>query len=270
MKIFTLLLLFLPCFLSAQETQISCDNLKQGIFHMYPINSTDHHLILREGDIAREVNAITGDSSFWEIKWTKDCVYSMKYSGGGTKMDEKTEAFLKKHKLVYEVTEITNDYYTFKGYVDKVAGNSFQSDTVWFNEKVNVVNNDLFKRILNPTGSKPSITDTSRYAILYVYRPGKITNSLGDFPVYFNDNIMCIAKNNTGYVFKVLKEGVFELKSRLYRDKSSINLSVKFGNVYYVKSMIHWGIHMGNNFKLEMKNVSVPEGESEVANVKIN
>ncbi|MEO7523519.1 MAG: hypothetical protein ABIT58_05455 [Ferruginibacter sp.] len=267
-KLITIFILS-PCFLHAQNSKLTCVDLRKGIFHMYPKNSADHYLIIRENEIVNEINTITGDSTLWEVKWPEDCVYSLKYISGSKKMDDKSRSFFEKHKLVYEVLNVTNDYYAFKGYIDNISSNPIVSDTIWLNEKATVVNNEIFKQIQNDPTTKPYLSDTSKYAILYVYRPGKIMNSLGNYVIYFDDNLMCIGKNNTGYIFKIFKEGNFELKSKLFKDESAVKINVKFGNVYYVKSMIHWGINKLYNFKLEMANVDHQVGQSEVLKVNL-
>ena len=113
-------------------------------------------------------------------------------------------------------------------------------------------------------------TDTSRYAIVYLYRPGKLTLSLSGFPVYCNDTLFWIARNRTGCLVKILKEGEMEWKSKLFKDESSVKVNIQFGHVYYIKSMIHWGISSRlYNFKLEMADVSPDIGRPEFEAVKV-
>lgn len=113
-------------------------------------------------------------------------------------------------------------------------------------------------------------TDTSRYAIVYLYRPRKLTLSLSGFPVYCNDTLFWIARNRTGCLVKILKEGEMEWKSKLFKDESSVKVNIQFGHVYYIKSMIHWGISSRlYNFKLEMADVSPDIGRPEFEAVKV-
>ncbi len=85
-----------------------------------------------------------------------------------------------------------------------------------------------------------------------------------------DNSIMCVAKNKSGYIFKILKEGQFEIKSRLFNDESSVILNVRFGNMYYVKSMIHWGISRRlYNFKLEMAIKGSSVGKAEFGDVNV-
>jgi hypothetical protein len=254
-----------------QTKAITCADIKTGVFYFYPKNSTDRFVSTRDDKQVIEKNTVKGDSTIWEITWNSDCEYSLKYLSGNAKMPDDTKAFFQKHKLVYQISNVTPEYYTFTGYVDKIKNNPIQADTIWLNERVNIPDNRLFKNIPNPAVlRKERFSDTSKYAVLYVYRPGKLTNSLGSYLIYFDDNIMCVAKNRSGYIFKIFKEGQFTIKSRLYKDESSTMLDVKFGKTYYVKSMIHWTISSRlYNFKLEMKVMNPEDGQNEFGDVDL-
>lgn len=255
-----------------QNKSITCKDLKSGIFHSYPKNTADHYISIREEEYQYETNIKTGDTTLWQIKWLNDCSYTLKYVSGSSKnVNEETIKFLKKHKLAYEIVNITAEYYTFKGYVDKASNLPLLTDTMWLSEKMHVTNNEIYKYIPNPqTLKKDHFSDTSQYAVLYVYRPGKLTNSLSNYLIYFDENILCVAKNKSGYIFKILKEGQFNLKSRLYKDESAIKIDVKFGNSYYIKSMVNWGMFKGlKNYKLEMSLINPAEGKIEFAEVNL-
>ena len=263
--------LFLPFIISAQAKTPTCADLKDGIFHYYPKNSSDHDLNIREGEFLHETNSKSGDTILWQVKWIDECIYSLKYISGNRSMPEENLKFIKKHKLVYEIGRITKEYYLFKGYVDKVSDIPIQTDTMWLTEKANRVSNELFKPFANSyLLKKAKFSDTSNYAVLYLYRPKKFTNSLGNYFVYFDDNLMCVAKNNSGFIFKILKEGVFEVRSKLFKDESAVKLDVKFGKTYYVKSSIKLGITSRlYNFKLEMANIPPADGIPEFEEVDI-
>jgi hypothetical protein len=83
---------------------------------------------------------------------------------------------------------------------------------------------------------KMHFSDTSSYALLYVYRPGKMTNSWSDFLVYCNDNIFWVARNRAGTVVKILR-------------------------------VVHWGLYKRGNYHLEMASVPADQGEKEFAEV---
>lgn len=258
--------LLFPFALSAQNTPLTCSDLKNGIFYGYPKTMEGNYTAIREGDLQREYEA--NDSMLWVVKWKDDCTYSMKYISSNKQMSKEILAFLKKHTLVYRIDSVTTDYYTFKGYVDNISGTLIQSDTLWFHEKTNVVHNELFKVIDAASLKKAHFSDTSKYAVVYFYRPGKLTLSLSSYPIYFDDNLIFFAKNKSGHIFKILKEGKIQVKSKLLKDQSFVNLDVKFGQVYYVKSMIHWGITSRlYNFILEMAIVKSEDGKREFEEV---
>ena len=262
-------LIFLPAIVYCQAKSAACADIKNGVFYSYPKNSADRYFSIREGNLQREANMANGDTIAWRVDWLDDCTYAVKYLSGGKEIPKETVSLLKKHKLVYQVDRVTPDYYTFTGHFDKASNVTFQTDTMWLHEKVNVVSNELFKPVHDPSSiRKEHFSDTSKYALLYLYRPGKLTNSLSSYLVYFNDNLMYVARNNSGYLFKIVQEGTFTLSSRLYKDESSVSLPVKFGNTYYVKSMIHWGVSSRlYNFKLEMAAVQPETGKAEFLDV---
>jgi len=255
----------------AQNKTITCADLKTGLFHSYPKNSSDHYISNREGDSQNEVNVKTGDSILWKINWIDDCRYTLKFVSGNVKMNEDVSSFLKKHKMAYEISKVTINYYVFKTYIDKTSGLPIETDTMWITEKTNITSNELIKPVPNPAFlKKEHFSDTSKYAVVYIYRPGKFTNSLSNYLVYCNDNILWVARNKSGYIFKILKEGKIKFSSRLNKDESSIALDVKFGNTYYVKSMVHWGMYKGlSNYKLEMAEAEPKDGKIEFEEVEI-
>jgi hypothetical protein len=174
---------------------------------------------------------------------------------------------LKKSSPEFEVSKVASDYYVFDGFID--SKQVIVNDTMWLHEKVDAGNTQLFWQLKPGVNLKKiHFSDTSKYAILYVYRPGKVSNSLAQYNVYINEVPLCVAQNNTGYGFAIIKEGKYEIKSKLYKDVATAVIDVKFGNVYYVKSMIHWGISSRlYNFKLEMAAIKPADGKTEFAEV---
>jgi hypothetical protein len=256
-----------------QGQSLSCKDLKHGIFYSYPKNTDSKYLYERTGDYQKETDLKKGDTTLWKVKWQNDCTYSIEYVSGNNKINEEAFELLKKkkHKLLFEIKSITDDYYTYASYLDKTSNLPLELDTLWLHEKINPVSNMLFEVVTKESDlHKPRFSDTSKYALLYVYRPGKITNSLAGFPLYFDNNIMCIMKNKSGYIFKILKEGTFEIGSKLMDNSSVTKLDIEFGKKYYVKSIINWGIHATRNFNLEMKVMPDDTGAEEFDKVELN
>jgi len=247
----------------------TCKDLHTGILYSYPKNSSDRYVIERDEKFQKEVILNSNDSILYEIKWKDDCTYAQKYVSGGKKLPKEALDILAKHDLVSEIESITADYYTYALYLDKKSNLPISKDTMWLHEKAVIANNELFTPYKTRTiPRKDHFSDTSKYAVLYIYRPGKFTNSLANFVVYLDDNILWVAKNNSGYVFKILKEGKLNIKSRLMKDESSADVDFKFGKVYYVRSAIKWGFHKGRNFKLEMEAVKPEAGQLEFDEVE--
>ena len=265
----TIVILLFATFLQAQ-TKLNCSDVHEGIFYNYPKNSPDKYVDIREGDYVRERNLVTGDTSLWKMKWNDDCTCTMSLVDMNGKLEQQTRDLIKKHKLVFAINRLTDDYYTYTGYLDKTSNAPLVTDTIWLHEKVNIVSNELFKRVPeNEVFKKKVFNDTSAYALLYVYRPGKTTLSLASYLVYFDNNLMCIAQNNTGFLFKILKEGKFELKSRLNKDEASLPLNIQFGKTYFVKTMLQWGMYKHlSNYKLENKEMTKEEGFADFMGIK--
>lgn len=225
----------------SQSKTPNCLELKTGTFYSYPKNSNLRYNFTRTDDVQKEVNTNSGDSVLWKVNWISDCSYTLKYLSGSEKQKPEEADFLKKHKLLYEIGNITPNYYLFKTYVDNNKNPVIMSDTVWFKEKTLVTDNSLFKQIDISTAYRIRLKDTSKFALLYVYRPGKFPCSFIDYIVYYNDNIMYLAKNKSAYVFKILKEGPAMIRAVSQGKESTVKLDVQFGQRYYLASEIVWG-----------------------------
>ena len=255
---------------SFAQNKPSCTQIHEGVFYNYPRNTADKYMDIREGDYVHETNTVTGDTSLWKIKWNDDCTYMLSLVDMNGKLEQQTRDLMKKHKLLFTINKLTNDYYTYTGYFDKTSNLPLVNDTMWMHEKVNIVSNELFKQVPgDQVFKKPAISDTSQYALLYVYRPGKLKLSMANYLVYFDNNLMCVAQNNSGFVFRILKEGKFELKSRLNKDESSLPLDIHFGKIYFVKTEIQWGMYKHlSNYKLENTELSREQGDAEFQDIK--
>lgn len=250
------------------QNPISCKDLKTGVFYFYMKNSPDKFVVYRSESTQKEVSLLNGDSTIWDIQWLDDCSYSLKFKSTSQKWSPEVRKLTAEHKFVYSIKKMTTDYYTYQGTLDKASNLKLQDDTIWLSEKIGYTNTELFKRLRNENEVR-KMKDTSRYAILYVYRPGKLTNSAGNYLVFFDNTPLCVASNSSGFIFKIFKEGKFPISSRLFKDDSTIDVDIKFGQVYYIKSMIHWGISSRlYNFKLETAKVSREQGEKEFEEIQ--
>ncbi|MDI3320394.1 hypothetical protein [Pinibacter soli] len=265
-KLFSPLILFILCSVYVVAQNKSCLDVRNGLFYYYPKTSAAHYIDFRNGDSVHEIETEKGDTSVWSVKWLSDCRYKLQYVSGGN-FNEKQVELLKKSTPEFEISKVADSYYVFDGFVDKKQ--VIVNDTMWLHEKVDAGNTQIFWQLKpNVNLKKLHFSDTSKYAILYVYRPGKLSNSLGQYNIYINNEPLCVGQNNTGYGFAIIKEGRYEIKSKLYKDASSTFVDIKFGNVYYVKSMVHWAITSRlYNFKLEMATMKPEDGKIEFAEV---
>ena len=255
----------------AQVNKELCNEIKNGIFYYYPKNSADKCAIIREGNLQKETRVTPGDTIMWKVLWLNDCTYSLKFISSNALIPIDNLKILKKEALIYKINSVQTSYYTFEGYLGTESSTPFQKDTIWIDEKTNIKSNELFLA-LNEKTTKSSFRfkPQERFAIVNIYRPQKIANSLGSYLVFFDDNLMWVARNNSGVSFKIFKEGKYKLRSNLFKDESSVDIDIKFGNIYYVKSIIHWGISSRlYNFKLDMKVIAEEAGEPEFEGVKL-
>lgn len=262
-------LIVFPSISFSQKLAATCGDIKSGIFHFYPKNTSDHFVIYAEPSHHKEINVNTGDTILWEIKWIDDCSFLEKLIATNVALNKKTARFLKAHSIAYKIETITDDYFTFKGYIDRLSGEMIQSDTLWFTERIASSVTPFIQPITSDEEGRLNFSDTSKFALLYLYRPGKLTNSLSNYPVYLNDEVICIARNNSGYLFKIFKEGIFECKSHLLKDESAVRVNIQFGKKFFIKSVVHWGMYSGlRNYKLEMAVMPDSIGRREFSEVK--
>ncbi|ANE49640.1 hypothetical protein [Flavisolibacter tropicus] len=217
-----------------------CSNFKNGCFHSYPINSADHYILHRDGATQKEINAVTGDSIIWKLDWNSDCSYSLKYISG-SKLKREELAVLKQHTFFYEITENTPDYYLFNGYLENKKGALLQSDTMWLKEKAVTPNTLLFAPTDPNAVRKARFSDTSTYALLYIYRPKRNICFLADYTVYGNDMPMFVSKNNSRYILKIYKEGPLKLKAKGGLKDDNLEINIRFGQKYYLGALIKFG-----------------------------
>ena len=273
-RIFLKLLLIVLCccpLLTKSQDKLSCRDLRTGIFYAYPKNMEGRYFYTRDSLFQKEIEVIKGDTLVWKVKWLNSCTYSLKYVSGYKEEDKDQADFANKHIVIVKIKAITDNYYTYSAYIDEISDNPVVSDTLWLTEKVNFTTNKTFEMVSDGiVPGKKHFNDTSKYALVYVYRPGKLTNSASNYLVYFDDYVACVAKNKSGYIFKVFREGPLEIKSSLYKDQAAVKVDIKFGQKYFVRSMVHWTISSKlYNFKLEMKLMEPAEGETEFDEVKL-
>src|SRR6185437_15235902 len=77
-----------------------------------------------------------------------------------------------------------------------------------------------------------SVIDTSKYAILYVYRPSNLIGALIAYDLHVDDKVVCRVKNGKKHIIKIYKEGSIAVWAET-EVRKSVKLNVKFGEGYY-------------------------------------
>lgn len=247
-----------------QTDRKSCVELMNGTFHNYPRNSSIYMKSTLDGKYYHITEYPSGDTSVWEIQTAGKCAFSLKYLKGSAKLNAQRKEFLASHSIRFEINDINAEYFTLTSYLDKSDLILEEADTMWYLPKASIPDSRLFERITNPsTLKKNHFRDTSQYAVVYLYRPGKFVGNLANYNVYLDNFLLAEMKNNSGYIFKILKEGRHEFRSKYNKVESKFKLDIKFGEKYYLKSTIHLTLSNLQGSKLEMDSAEAEKGEAE-------
>jgi hypothetical protein len=229
----------------AQNEKLQCSSLHDGTFYLYPKNSGKSFLSIRSGDMVKEVEMNTRDTAYWKISW-RGCNYTMKlvsYTGKGFKnMGDVSD-----HKFIYRVQNVSSNYYTYQGFMDKVSDDPIQTDTAWLQPQTNASNKILFAPVANEGILKRShFADTSKYAVLYIYSPITTVCQNANYYIYLDD-VLVFGAENSGFkkpsaIFKIYKEGSVDLVSMVKSKVSKVSADIQFGKTYYLKNQVKWGV----------------------------
>ena len=273
MKLFTplyrsylILIHLLACsYWSNGQTANNCLNLATGTFYSYPKNSANRFVTYREKTTAKEFDINNGDSTLWKVDWKDNCTYTLKYIRGSRKLTSQVANLVKNHELFYTIKTVAANYYVFNGYIDNAKGMSLGEDTMWLNEKVNYKPSRMFERIPNLSVLKrANFSDTSQYALVYMYRPDKITNSLGEgYPIWLDGLPLATLANREGFIFKVFQSGSHTVTFRFDKTESVYTIDLFPGKVYYLKSWINWNMLKFKPAVIEMKQMPGQTGKRE-------
>jgi len=255
---------------TASYTQpAGCGAFRKGVFHVYQSSTGNHYILYRNGSTEKEVIDGKEDSTIWNIQWQGDCDYTLEYVSGNIPLTDKEEKFLRKHKLAYHLQPAGADNCVYTETIDKPTGTLIEKDTIRLHEVAISLHPAPVALQLRSEAALRQLhfSDTSHYAVVYIYRPKKLKLSLSPYNMYINDNLVCVMKNNSGFMFAVFREGDITLKSQLAKDTCSLTLTIQFGKRYYVRSTNEWGIHWTGNSKLAMAAVPAAQGKDEFEEV---
>src|SRR5450755_1898984 len=73
-------LLFAPLLSPAQTP--TCSDLKNGVFISFSRADGSRSTYTRNGEIQKEFNLATRETTIWDVEWVGDCTYYLKYNSG--------------------------------------------------------------------------------------------------------------------------------------------------------------------------------------------
>ncbi len=109
-------------------------------------------------------------------------------------------------------------------------------------------------------------SDTTAYALLYVYRLRNFAGAAIGYNLklknnVINDSIIGRVKNNSKFAVKLYQEGKTEIWAKT-ESRKTVTIDVRFGGVYYLKCWIAMGVFVGEpDFKIVSGEVGAGEYE---------
>lgn len=235
----------------------------KGTFHIYFATSGQHYIVYRDDQIQREVYDGSMDTIFWHINWLNDRDFTLQYVPNGTPRSKEQEKFLKKHKLYYHLQPGGKDFCVYTETVDKADGALVQKDTMWSHE-ISSPRLSSIMLVRSESGLRGMhFSDTSNYAVIYLYRPLTGTFSGSSIDIYAQDHVICSMENSTHYIFAVYRQGAFKLTGRFDRDTCPISLNIEPGKSYYVRCKMDWGIFGSKNYKVFLEPMPAEKGKKQ-------
>lgn len=155
------------------------------------------------------------DASYWQI------------------MREARTRVAKQGGNVYKITKLTEPSSLDNRY--QVWGQVYYTDSMHALKEEAAAKDDSIVRTL--------ISDTAKYALLYIYRPRKWAGSAWKHTIHADDIELCNLKNGSTSIVKIEKEGITDIWCT---GNSSNKVNIKFGRVYFVKSEIGIGVWVIN------------------------
>jgi len=260
-----LCILLLPMVSPAQT--LTCNDLKNGVFIFFSTSDGVGRTYTRNGEMQKEFNPTTHETVIWDVAWTSDCIYTLKYNSGMEDQPKQTLEQLKKHVFVCQILSVTNDYYVFQSSLDKPTNPPILKDTLWIKQrsdaKRRVTNNP---RIDSLMAVRKAAYDSvvSKSAFLYVFRPGKFAESLQNYTLTLNDEPVCEMANKATYIIRLSKPGQTTFVAKVRKQETSITFNIQAGKKYYLRCELPWSLAP----KPKLTEVNREEAETYFGNIK--
>ncbi|HVM88267.1 MAG TPA: hypothetical protein VMT76_08760 [Puia sp.] len=224
---------------------INCADIKNGVFVFFSKKDGTKSVYTRSGNVQKEFNPSTRETVFWDLEWVSDCAYTLKYNSGLEDKPKQEMELLKKHKFLYQISSVTEDYYVFESFLDKATNTPAWSDTLWIKQRKDAKNKTISNpRIDSLLAIRKAAYDDwlTRTATLYIFRPGKFSESLDVCTIYCNDTAICTMTNKAAYIVRLLKEGPMTFVAKVRKQEMPLKIDVQYGKKYYLRCEIKWAI----------------------------
>ena len=230
---------FFVAFLSKAVSQtMTCHDIRNGVFVYFSYKDGTKSTYTRNGPVQKEMNAPTHETVLWDVEWANDCSYFLKYNSGLEDRPKQELDFLKKHKFLYQILSVTDDYYIFESHVDNPSNPVVIKDTLWIKQWRDARNKSISNpRIdsLLPIRKIWFDSAMSKTATLYLYRPGKFAEGGVDCIIYMNNTPVCNMSNKAAYIVRLLKEGPTTLVGKVRNQETMMTINVEFGKKYFLR-----------------------------------
>jgi len=121
--------------LASPIQKIDCNQIHNGKFFQYKNVNQFNSTIVRTDSLQYEINAQTGDTSSWKIRWTDDCTFTCEYLSGLKFSSEPESAFYHHSIITFKIKDLTDDYYCYDAELKYNSIVKNYSDTLWRQKK---------------------------------------------------------------------------------------------------------------------------------------
>ena len=133
--IFTLFATNMFITLASPIQKIDCNQIHNGKFFQYKNVNQFNSTIIRIDSLQYEINAQTGDTSSWKIRWSDDCTFTCEYLSGLKFSSEPESAFYHQSIITFKIKDLTDDYYCYDSELNYNSMVKTYSDTLWRHKK---------------------------------------------------------------------------------------------------------------------------------------
>lgn len=148
-------------------------------------------------------------------------------------MDEAKEKVIKKGGNILKITKLKEPS-VLGSTCYRVWGEAYYTDSL----------ESLMGAIMQDKVTPMLISDTAKYALLYIYRPHSSVGGLLNYWLHVNDEEVCRVRNYSSCVVKIEKEGPVKLWGTI-ETRAEKELDIRFGQVYFIRCEIGMGVWVG-------------------------